>query len=109
MSVRADVPFAIDFLPCFWKSFKGETLSLEDLCEADCITYNLTNKMLTCSSPEEFDELIASVLHGRGPSEEGEGTPSSVSTIHEGLKFTLTSLDGIEVELCQNGKERTVE
>lgn len=65
--------------------------------------------MLTCSSPEEFEELIANVLHGRAPSEEGEGTPSSVATIHEGLKFTLTSLDGIEVELCQNGKERTVE
>ena len=109
VSVRADVPIAIDFLPCFWKSFKGEPLSLADLHEADCVTYNLTAKMLTCSSPEEFEELIASVLHGRGPSEEGEGGPSSVTTNHEGLKFTLTSLDGIEVELYQNGKERIVE
>ena len=109
VSVRADVPFAIDFLPCFWKSFKGEPLSLADLHEADCVTYNLTSKMLSCSSPEEFEELIASVLHGRGPSEEGEGgAPSSVATVHEGLKFTLTSLDGIEVELCQNGKQRIV-
>ena len=109
VSVRADVPIAIDFLPCFWKSFKGETLSLTDLHEADCVTYNLTSKMLSSASPEEFDELVASVLHGRGPSEEGEVASSSVSTVREGLKFTLTSLDGVEVELCQNGKERVVE
>ena len=109
VSVRADVPIAIDFLPCFWKSFKGETLSLEDLREADCVTYNLTSKILACSSPEEFEELVSSVLHVRGSADEGEGPASSVPTAHEGLKFTLTGLDGIEVELCPNGKERRVE
>ena len=45
----------------------------------------------------------------RGSSEEGEGPSSSVASSHEGLKFTLTSLDGIEIELCHNGKERSVE
>ena len=45
----------------------------------------------------------------RGSTEEGEGHPSSVAAGHEGLKFVMTGLDGIEVELCQNGKERTVE
>lgn len=109
VSVRADVPIAIDFLPCFWKSLKGETLSLDDLHEADCVTYNLTSKMLSCSTAEEFEELIGSVLHGHGSIEEGDGGPSSVAAIREGLKFTLTGLDGIEVELCQNGRERSVE
>ena len=109
VSVRADVPIAIDFLPCFWRSFKGETLSLDDLREADCVTYNLTSKMLSCSTPEEFDELVASVLHVHGSTEDGEGPPSTVAASHEGLKFTMTSLDGIEVELCPNAKETTVE
>lgn len=85
-------------------------MSLDDLREADCVTYNLTSKILACSSPEEFEELIASVLHVRGSTtEEGEGTASSIAAPLERLKFTLTGLDGIEVELCPNGKERTVE
>lgn len=109
VSVRADVPIAIDFLPCFWRSFKGETLSLDDLQEADCVTYNLTSKIRSCSTPEEFDELVASVLHVRGSTEDGEGPPSTVAASHEGLKFTMTSLDGIEVELCPNAKETVVE
>ena len=46
VAIRADVPIALELLPCFWKSLKGETLSLEDLQDADCITYNLTQKML---------------------------------------------------------------
>ena len=46
VAIRADVPIALDLLPCFWKSLKGEALSLDDLREADCITYNLTQKML---------------------------------------------------------------
>ena len=49
VAIRADVPIALDLLPCFWKSLKGEPLSLEDLKEADCITYHLTEKMLSVS------------------------------------------------------------
>ena len=46
VAIRADVPIALDLLPCFWKSLKGEPLSLDDLREADCITYHLTQKLL---------------------------------------------------------------
>ena len=47
VAIRADVPIALDLLPCFWKSLKGEPLSLADLRDADCITFHLTEKMLS--------------------------------------------------------------
>jgi len=40
------MPIALDLLPSFWKSLREERLDLRDLQEADCITYNLTQKML---------------------------------------------------------------
>ena len=56
VAIRADVPIALDLLPSFWKSLKGETLSLADLKEADCITYHLTQKMLS------VNQLLSSVF-----------------------------------------------
>ena len=50
MAVRADLPIALDFLPCFWKSLCGYQLGLEDLKDADCLTYKLTLKFLEVSS-----------------------------------------------------------
>lgn len=44
--MRADVPVAIDLLDCFWKNLRGEELTLEDLKEADTITYTLTKKII---------------------------------------------------------------
>ena len=44
------MPIALDLLPCFWKCLKGEGLILADLKEADCITYNLTQKILEVRS-----------------------------------------------------------
>ena len=49
VAIRADVPMALDLLPCFWKSLKGQSLSLADLRDADCITFHLTEKMLSVS------------------------------------------------------------
>ncbi len=49
VAIRADVPIALDLLPSFWKSLKGQTLSLADLREADCVTYDLTEKILAVS------------------------------------------------------------
>lgn len=46
MSLRADVPVALDLLVCFWKSLKGEPLSLVDLKEADSVTYSLTQEII---------------------------------------------------------------
>jgi len=43
------MPISLDLLPSFWKSLKKESLELSDLREADCITYNLTQKMLDVS------------------------------------------------------------
>ena len=49
VAIRADMPISLDLLPSFWKSLKKERLDLSDLREADCITYNLTQKMLDVS------------------------------------------------------------
>lgn len=60
-----------------------------------------------CSTPEEFDELLSGLVHRRG--EEGEGTSSTATPTPGGLKFVFTGLDGVEVELCEGGRERSVE
>ena len=49
VAIRADMPISLDLLPSFWKSLKKERLELSALREADCITYNLTQKMLDVS------------------------------------------------------------
>ena len=49
VAIRADMPISLDLLPSFWKSLKKERLELSDLREADCITHNLTQKMLDVS------------------------------------------------------------
>ena len=103
------MPIALDLLPCFWKSLKGEPLSLTDLKEADYVTYNLTKKILECISPEEFEELISGLHHGKGVADEDEGTAGSTHHMKTGLKFVFSGLDGIEVELCEGGQERLVE
>lgn len=46
MVIRADVPIALDLLPCFWKCVKGEILSVEDLKETDYITYSYTKNII---------------------------------------------------------------
>ena len=56
------MPISLDLLPSFWKSLREERLELSDLREADCITYNLTQKMLDVS-----------VYVGEGRGGEGRG------------------------------------
>ena len=63
VAIRADVPIALDLLPCFWKSLKGETLSLDDLREADCITYNLTKRMLKVCTVHETNSHTHTHTH----------------------------------------------
>ena len=50
MALRADVPVAIDILDCFWKSLREETLTVDDLKEADSITYSLTQRIIQVCS-----------------------------------------------------------
>ena len=106
MAVRADVPITVDFLPCVWKSLKGEPLSLEDLKEADNVTYNLTCKMLSVESEAEFQEMVSTLKHiGGGAGEEGEFQSQGAESE---LTFVYTSLNGVEVELIPGGREVTV-
>ncbi len=109
VAIRADMPVALDLLPCFWKSLKGEPLSLADLQDADCVTYKLTTRILECGSAEELEEVVSGLHHGRGVADE-EGEGGEVGHAHPtGLKFVFTGLDGAEVELCEGGRERHVE
>ncbi len=111
VAIRADMPIALDLLPCFWKSLKGEPLSLSDLKEADCVTYNLTARILECSSAEELEEVVTGLHHGRGVADdEGEEKRVGMGHAHlDGLRFVFTRLDGAEVVICPGGKERRVE
>ena len=110
VAIRADVPIALDLLPSFWKSLKSESLSLADLRDADCVTYNLTCKLLECSTPEEFDELVGGLIHHVKEPTVDEGERASVSApTSENLRFVFLGLDGIEYELCPGGREKIVE
>ena len=103
VAMRADVPIALDLLPCFWKSLKREPLQLSDLREADCLTFSLTGRLLECLSAEEFEEVLAGIQHGRGEDEEG-----GVASPPGDVQFVYTGLDGVEVELCEHGRETAV-
>ena len=137
VAIRADVPIALDLLPCFWKSLKGEPLSLEDLRDADCITFQLTQKMISvninfifsqnymwvahffpspslsvqCFSVEEFEDLLAGLIHNHSHGKEGEeggavgGTSSSYQHPQE-LHFVFHTITGQEIELCPEGHEK---
>ena len=64
---------------------------------------SVTVPLPQCTTPEEFEELLSGLSQGRG--EEVEGTPP----YHHGeLRFTFIGLDGLEVELCPNGREKSV-
>lgn len=101
---------ALDLLPCFWKSLKGEPLTLADLKEADYVTYNLTTRILECSSAEELEEIVSGLHHGNGVTDE-EGPDEGVVSTHPSarLRFVFTRLDGVEEELCPGGKDKMVE
>lgn len=107
VAIRADVPITIDFLPCFWKSLRGEPLSLEDLKEADCVTYNLTCKILGAESSSEFQEVVSTLKHFAGGTEEADYPAQS--TAQRKLTFVYSTLNGVEVELVEGGRERIVE
>ena len=94
----------IDFLPCFWKSLKGEDLSLSDLKEADFVTYKLTSEIMEVNSNEQLKEVLN--FQGRGggseTGEEGEGTITTRPS--KQLFFMYTTLNGMDVELLPGGK-----
>ena len=107
VAIRADVPITIDFLPCFWKSLKGEPLSLEDLKEADCVTYNLTCKILSAESESEFQEVVSTLKHFAGAT--GEELELQAQSSHKDLTFVYTTLNGLDMELVDGGRQRVVE
>ena len=47
--IRADIPVGLDIMPYFWKVLLGKELTLDDLREADIVTYTLTEKILRVS------------------------------------------------------------
>ena len=47
--IRADIPVGLDLMLCFWKALLGKELSVDDLQQADIVTYTLTEKLLQVS------------------------------------------------------------
>ena len=108
VAIRADVPVTLDFLPCFWKSLKGEPLSLVDLKEADYVTYNLTRNIMNVQSPQELEEVVHTLGHICEPGGEEKEVPLPTSSGKK-LRFVYTTLNGIETELIPGGKDIVVE
>lgn len=117
VAIRADVPMAMDLLPCFWKNLKEEPLVVADLREADIITYNFTQQLLEvciyvssildeqfifgCGQVKdeaEFEELVSGLTQSIGKEEECD---------HR-LMFSHKTLAGHVVELCENGSKTPV-
>ncbi len=109
VSVRAGVHIALDFLPCFWKSLKGEPLTIDDLKEADYVTYKLTSDILNSSTPEELQEILGFQGRARLPMAEEEVDYSSCTGLTRKVFFTYVDLNGSVVELVSGGKEVEVE
>ena len=55
------MPVALDLLPSFWKSLKGQRLGVADLREADCLTFNLTQQMLDVSEKNGLVLFVGTV------------------------------------------------
>ncbi|PFX24720.1 putative E3 ubiquitin-protein ligase HECTD4 [Stylophora pistillata] len=90
IALRADIPLALDLLPCFWKSLLNLPLDpQDDLRETDILTYNYLRRFSEVESAEEFQMLCF----------EADLCP---------YRFVYTSLDGEEVELCENGADVAV-
>ena len=77
------MPIALDLLPSFWKSLREEQLELRDLQEADCITYNLTQKMLDV-------RMCVGMVGGGGGG--GGGVPFPQSTLIEHIYLSKHSV-----------------
>lgn len=110
VSIRAGVPFALDFLPCFWKSLRGESLFIADLKEADYVLYKLTSDILSSTSPEELREILSFQGRAGVPSLAEEELDYTSSTgLSRKVFFTYVDLNGMVVELIPGGKELEVE
>lgn len=69
IALRADIPLALDMLPCFWKSLLNLPLDpQDDLRETDILTYNYLRRFsevtltswVGCYSNIRFPELVFS-------------------------------------------------
>ena len=63
VAIRADVPVALDLLPCFWKSLKDEELTLQDIKDADVITYSLTKNIIEVGGAIYIDHTQIHMSH----------------------------------------------
>ncbi|XP_048583049.1 probable E3 ubiquitin-protein ligase HECTD4 isoform X2 [Nematostella vectensis] len=87
ISLRSDIPLAVDLMPVFWKSLLGRQLDAkEDLRATDILTYNYLRRFSEIETKEEFATLCF----------EADLCP---------YYFVYTSLPGDEVELCPDGAD----
>jgi hypothetical protein len=106
VAIRADVPVALDLLLCFWKSLKNEELSLEDLQEADIITYSLTKNIIEATDEMEFQKLFSDFVYDKESQAETDTTQFQSESAS--LRFVYHNLRGEEEELVENGAQKVV-
>ncbi|XP_055995500.1 probable E3 ubiquitin-protein ligase HECTD4 isoform X2 [Ostrea edulis] len=82
ITMRADIPLGMDMLSCFWKLIVGTELDpVQDLKEADQLTYNYIKKIEMVETESELQALCSGVFS----------------------RFIYSSLAGEEVELINKG------
>jgi E3 ubiquitin-protein ligase HECTD4 len=59
IALRADIPFPIDALPCFWKTLAGAPLSLKDIADADFPSASALDQVRGAASADELAEVVA--------------------------------------------------
>ena len=79
-----------------------------DLKEADCVTYNLTCKILSAKSANEFREVVNNLRHIGGGAGEDREFPMQ-NGCQKKLTFVYSTLNGVEVELVPGGRQTDVE
>ncbi|XP_062590799.1 probable E3 ubiquitin-protein ligase HECTD4 isoform X2 [Saccostrea cucullata] len=82
ITMRADIPLGMDMLSCFWKLLVGTELDpVQDLKEADQLTYNYIKKIEMVETESELQALCSGAFS----------------------RFVYSSLAGEEVELVNKG------
>ncbi|XP_014675681.1 PREDICTED: LOW QUALITY PROTEIN: probable E3 ubiquitin-protein ligase HECTD4 [Priapulus caudatus] len=84
ITVRADIPLALDMLPVFWKAILCCHIDVNaELPEVDLLTDKYCKKLLSLATEQDFSEMC-----------EQEGGQ---------VRFVYRTLSGDEVQLCPNG------
>jgi len=99
IAMRCKVNPRWDLPVVFWKSLVGQPLVLEDLKSFDAAIHSMI---------QEIKHLKQNIDRQRKQQRPVEGAISQLEQVLSGLNWIARLSDGSEIELCEDGKNRTV-